>query len=81
MSVWTFNVSDSKKNLMESVEKKYKEYEGQNFMNHEVDIVKPIVQLILDKFPDVHEEKLVEVQVSKGEMEGKVSININVVLS
>ena len=81
MSAWTFNVSDAKKNLLASLDQKYKTYEGTNWYNHELDIVKPIVQTILDKFKDVGEERLVEVQISKGDMEGRTSVSINVVLN
>jgi hypothetical protein len=80
MSSWTFNVSDAKKNLMEQIDTKYKAYENQNYMNHELDIIKPIVETVLKAYPDTHDDSLVEVTVSKGDMGGVTAVNLNVLL-
>lgn len=74
------NVSAPKKDLLGAVDLEVKKTENQNFYDKQANVVKPIVQAVLDNYKDAiaNDEVPVSVNVSSGGVGGRLGLSVNV---
>lgn len=76
---WNFNASAPKKDIDNALDTEYKKFEATQHYSGQMDIVKPIVKLVLEKYP-AQDETLIDVAVASGGVNGRTGVNINVTI-